>query len=430
MRNFSLSLSIIIIACSCSDNEPRFELHEKHPIESDSQFPRTTQDAINIAANASKWLYDEDCTSRSDIRSINPSEIKIMSTSAKSRSTGVDTLMYVVNYADSMGFALVPKNPAAPSVMAVTVAGHYDPNVPVENPPFNDYIKSVINYLSLLPIDSLAKPPIGGGLQPGCEKTVYDTTWIKHIPPRVKVRWSQRNPYGIECPNGIAGCSNTAVAMMMTYFEYPKTIELTYKPEQPVVNLDWKAMKKHRTSTKWGTFCACHPNQETIHLMIAQLCREIGHRSGTIYLEQSSGTYTSGTMEALKSLGYTSLSYHSCNKLSVANALDNQSMLLMEGDDKHGKGAHMWLCDGVKYYKLTAYRYITTDGGLTWKPDGGPLWTSEECYNFFHWGDTSGNYAGYYRDMYFQPIDKTSQEPSEYDFCIWPAFTKVTFNSH
>ena len=50
------------------------------------------------------------------------------------------------------------------------------------------------------------------------EKEDTVDTWIE---PKLTVSWGQTWHEGDYCPNGVSGCTNTALAQIMTYFEYP-----------------------------------------------------------------------------------------------------------------------------------------------------------------------------------------------------------------
>lgn len=150
----SLTIALLIEMNSCSSDEPVFsEKSEMDALQSTDVSPfRTINDAYEIALQATSMLddigVDKARSGKSrmlDFR--NP--VKII---RKPLSRGVgnvnDTLMYVVNYADSMGFAVVSAVKGTPELIAVTMSGSYDPANPGDNPGFNMYMENASQVLS------------------------------------------------------------------------------------------------------------------------------------------------------------------------------------------------------------------------------------------------------------------------------------------
>ena len=120
----------------------------------------------------------------------------------------------------------------------------YDPAIPTGNPGFDTYMQMAKVYVANTEvIEKEAKVTTTKSSQ-GIQmcKPVYDTVFFKKINPRISVRWGQKQRMGQYCPNGVCGCSNTAAAQIMSYFQYPSSINLTF--EERDVNstaLNWTA---------------------------------------------------------------------------------------------------------------------------------------------------------------------------------------------
>lgn len=400
MKNFSLFIVMAAFLASCTDSESMQEpsVHDSKSLEAALKPFRTPEDAVEVAMKAIDMLSDVSPESRGNIpRHIDSNTpLRIISSSSKSRS-GVsmrDTLMYVVNYADSMGFALVSAVPNTPELIAVTVSGVYNPDESCDNPGFNMYIEDITTFLSqqLLSFEPAIdpdKPPFKPVPQ---YKEVRDTTWFDKIDNRIRVYWGQSSPEGWECSNGIAGCSNTAVAMLMSYFEHPKRLTLTYKEDGSILNIDWAALKKHNAMGEtYKDVIESNCYSYGIHTSLAALCRELGKRSGSTYLttpKRETSTPINGTIKALRDLGYSVSDMQSYVAGQVADILGNSnSVLLMYGaDTANDAGAHLWVCDAVKRYKVHTTVYERNAFMLegVWK------YVEERDeyfqYNFYNWG--------------------------------------------
>lgn len=393
---------------------------------------------MEIATNAISMLEDaEEPLSRHTVRRVVDENkgLKIIRTSPKSRTEDGDALMYVVNYADSMGFAVVSANKNAPELIAVTEQGYYDPATPNDNSDFHYYMGCVADRLNEMTYSSSTPAPPAVNtvvpVKPAIQyKLVKDTTWYRRGGNRVAVKWGQQNPEGWKCPNQLCGCSNTAAAMAMTYFKYPEKVTMTYMDDDPIVEMNWDEICLH-TGKNYGYSCMC---SYAVHTRISQLCRELGHRSVSDYImptydengkqisPASTGTRVSATRNTLVSLGYSVTSVTNIGKYTLSSLLDKYgtAILLMYGTnsiEKTGDGAHVWICDGAMDYmvKSTMYSWQPPDDGKyyaipQWEVD----WVTEirTCYNHFNWG-WYGDGNGFFLDMNY---NVTTEGGDKYDF--------------
>ncbi len=388
---------------------------------------RSISEAEWIAIAEADRIFDsENASSRSSgKRTVNSRLTKTIYSSIGSRGSA-DPLMHVVNFDDEAGFVIVPANSSAPRSIVVAEAGSYDPDSSEENPGFDVYMDRAKDFLTTLSLnDFVIRPPY----QPGGEKTVVDTVVSGWVTPRVPVKWWQNGIFGRECENGIAGCTHTALGMMLTYFETPSSITLTYnngisnyKSKNKVIQLDWDVIGLHNIPYRRKPIvCVCEEDSVISHLTIAQLLRQLGEFTCAEYSESATKTYSDNydMIEILSMLGLkTTYWAYPISKNAVCEVLDKSSILYMRGYDFNSGVGHSWLCDGWKRYSITAYRYITNDGGITWVPDGGgPTWQKDEVYNHYCWGYNDGKKDGYYLDMDFY-LGKYHDEESNTDIPV------------
>lgn len=395
----TLFLTLLGILISCSNEDPYLANGSAKDCD-ESSCLRTTDEILDIATKAISMLDDNNsgASSRSgSVRVINPENRVIpFGSSVKSRND-LQPLMYVVNFSDDMGFAVVSANKNAPELIAVTEQGHYDVAEDDGNDAFTFYMNSVASVLDSLP-SIPSKPFEPSPFQPVVyQKIITDTIWRVNTKKRVNVNWGQHTPEGNYCPNHYCGCSNTAAAMAMSYFRYPESITLKYVSGSPVCTLDWEHLTTH-THTISASICN---DIYDSHSQLAHLCRELGYRSDSQYKVDGTGTTISNIKETLEGLGYN-VSKHSDPKLGdMALAIGTKSsVLLVRGSDSETDKGHMWVCDGAKFYDIKK-RYYETTSMTFYDPDGLEGWTFKEqtlrtySYNHFNWG-WYGSKNGYF----------------------------------
>ncbi len=396
-------IALGLIASSCNNDaveEPQPSVIAKNTITySPSAVNRTLDEAISIA-NEAKGMLNNSKSSRAGInREIDLTDGIKYVVSNVSRSNP-DTLLYILNYKDNAGFAVISTRRSTEALLAVTESGTYTSPEDCDNPGFNMFMDMATAYVANAPVEPV-KPPTTPGVDGPFEiqevKREEITLVNDTLPHRVEVEWVQSGIFGAYCKNGIAGCNNVAAGMAMSYFEYPSSISLTYMDTPQNMTLDWKNIKRHKKGIY--DFC-CQPNSP--HTTIGKLLRELGHRSGSNYNSaEATSTLPSKTRSALKKLGFKVgdiKKYYS--KCIWANIGDG--VIIISGyQNSDGDGGHTWLVDGYAYLKKQVIEYV--------RPISSPEWIETEnviteyMYNWFNWGmnNYDNTLNGYYSDGVF-----------------------------
>ena len=381
--NIAKLLVFMLVAtfASCSEEMDSVEYPEFT-----SSHLRSYSEAIEIAQRGISMLEGNSGT-RSENgtrRKIDMNGFKCV-TSKPTRSGDVDTLLYVVNFEDNQGYAIVSARRDVEGLLAVTESGTYDPLHKSENEGLNMFMDLASGYEfgPLIPI-------------PGPEPIV--SRYYKG--PYITVRWGQRWPEGYFCPNGVAGCANTAMAQILSYYEYPTGIALTY-PEADTTyqQLDWSSIKEHVYGQS-SLNCYSHINSicaadDDAHLALARLCRQLGFLSHTTYKEHadpdscSSGTNPNSIEYVLNLLGYGTHGFIPYSGIDARRILDNSHIVYMGGyanwnNDTIG---HAWVIDG--YCREDVIEPVGIDGSLEL--------TEHYYYNHINWG-WNGFDNGYFLD--------------------------------
>ncbi|MBD5235399.1 MAG: hypothetical protein HDS61_03145 [Barnesiella sp.] len=343
-----LLFSVFLYSCSNEDLVPIENGNE----ESQSVELRTESEAIDIAINALNEFYPIKSRSSRDLSQMNV----VMLKESLSRSTETNNPLYVVNFGNDSGYAIVSASKDVEPLLAITESGSIASIDKIDNPGLALFVESALK----LEKDTTAlvpKPGIGG-LEP---VDVWRNDTVFHVntkvEPRVEVNWGQTYPEGLLCPNGVCGCVATAGAQALSYFEDPKELTLTF-PERnaDLIQLDWKNMKTINSTPYYKP-------TGPYDLLLASLCREIGFSINAVYYNYGSvsinqtGAATSALRTYIRSILPNS-SYSVSEMISdnpKTNSVLGNGIIVIRGESE-GAG-HAWILDGYIYKQYTVYVY-------------------------------------------------------------------------
>lgn len=285
------------------------------------------------------------------------------------RSVSSNPLLYVVNFEDSLGFAIISNSPNTTPVIGISNSANFDPTEDIESDSFEYFLQNAENYVSISSTNDFG---IGDEpLQP----------IITACSPKINVLWGQRSPYGSHFQNGIAGCSNIATAQIMSYFKYPSSMQIQDGNTTYTLNLDWDEICLHKKNI---TDC-CEEDAISTHNTISTFIRQIGRDN----LSDDSGANATSTWDynALRSLiknNYRRSSTLPFSSIDYKNYLNNDYLIYMSGADYNGQG-HDWVMDGYKvlYTRLSVSPVLIS-----------------KTYCHYNWG-ANGKYNGYFLEGVF-----------------------------
>ena len=296
--------------------------------------------------------------------------------------------MYIFNYDDNRGFAIISANRNTDAIIAVVDSGQFNSEFDIEKTGYSLYMNLAKDYVEN------AKKSSSNSYSTYSQqwhKFVTDTIDHIHIAPKIKLKWGQSYIEGLFCPNGISGCSNTAVAMAMAYFRFPNTIPLTYpEADKPSISLDWDKINGHISRYVVDNAIGC-------------LCRQIGYLSGSTYNNGSTGTSIKKTKSTMEQLGYI-IGYGATPSPNfITSALNKNMLFLMAGFTDNNEG-HMWIVDGCEYFYIRKY-FATSNDNIFWKIIEEHYTTT--LYNHINWG-WDGSWNGYFNNNVFNTNDYIS----------------------
>ena len=411
-----MAFIVSLVCTSCQEEGITSE--EVSSEDSSIHMKRSYDEALAIAQESLSML-DDAKTRSGQKRTIDLSNTQyVLSNRTRSGQDTLDTLLYVFNFADDAGYAVISTNAAATGLLAITEAGNYNETELKKNGGLALFIEKAKVY-------SRGGHLIEPGLNPFVD--TLSSVLIEYVNPLIEVTWGQCFPEGLYCPNTIAGCTNTATAQIASYFEYPTQLQLDFaQADSSSVTLNWTAMKQH---IRGSSSCISHNNctaSVEAHKNIGRLCRQCAYYNMSSFYKDSlfiftssplphdyysytayisDGTYTrtaeSYTGTALLAFGYSVTSTIYYFPKCTQTYLDNGWPIIMCGLDNPDKG-HTWVADGYKYYEDTLLSYITPLPSII---------TQYRYYNHFNWGwDGSSN--GYFYDGVFNSSNAYTYDTS------------------
>lgn len=265
----------------------------------------------------------------------------------------LDTLMYVINFKENEGFALVAADRRTSPIFAIVENGcfSFDSLLNVENEMFLTFINNAI-FTELEDI-------INFKYNTNTRTIINGWNIRTYCAPILRTRWSQGgienpNSYGKYCPNKSTGCVAIATAQILSNF---KTIDY----------VQWKGENASgKSHIHWNQIisdCDSHNGELSPDLTpqsldeIAHLCRYLGNKMDADYNKNTHKTSIDGEkavdwfneygkLKASKFRSYEDnkiITALNENKLVLASGYSGKKSLL--GFTKY-TGGHVWVYDG------------------------------------------------------------------------------------
>ncbi len=392
----SLIISILaVMVAACSSEEPM-------PVTDNStqqgSIKVTVEEAIKIANQAAE-AFDAKSARGVSRRASSAAMVDVLG-AKNGRSGGIDTLLYMVNYDNKQGYAIVSASRACETLLGIVDEGEFNALEAAENPSYSYYLANAQNYVA-----STLGATFGGGKDPITPGFIEETRFVhEDYPVKVNVKWGQRYPEGYFCPNKISGCVQTAMAQIMSYLKLPTSISLTY-PERDVdvQVLDWENMTKHTQSVNTTAVSLINSHNsscaatEASHMAIARLCRELGYRNNASYYDNATGAFDYKALQTFRQLvtekEISNFTYLGTDYSTLFDAIKT-GIGYISGSDTNGAGGHAWVIDGGRRIG----KIVTVSGPGTIGIDGKEhpfVRDYTTHYYHFNWG-WNGTDNGYF----------------------------------
>lgn len=396
MNKHIIFLLLLLSFVSCNDTleVEHFTTDVQRLLSNENSYVRSYDEALKIAEQSISMLEDSSITRSISSRtiSLNDTKVCLRVSNSATRSDEQDTLIYVFNFADNRGFALVSASKNTEGLLAITEKGFFDPEKKPQNGGFNEFVENAKRYVEKSMADSFTRG--AASFDPQYRDSIVYSTIARG--PYLTVKWGQELPEGEFCSNGYAGCSNVAIAQILSYYAYPSSVSLTYPGrDKSTQTLNWELIKAHDTGHSLSN---CLISDTATHKAIGRFIRQIGELSYSNYDSLMTATNSIYQQSALSSLGYSS-STTSIYPSVVKSQLDYQKLILINGRDNIENYGHSWVIDGYRYVTSTCYRFIAVPGG--W--DLYSITTNTTNLYHFNWG-WYGECDGFFNSVAFYDV--------------------------
>lgn len=250
-------------------------------------------------------------------------------------------------------------------------------------------------------------------------KEVVETIADTICEPRCKVQWGQEYPEGIFCPNKISGCGVTASAQLLSYFELPKSIKLSYDAaDQDSINLNWAFIKRWVSSKSWYEYYNSNENSIQLQLSaeenLGRLCRQLGNLMGATYKSGATSTILDYNAYVIEQLCPTLNVSGKIFGIPKARKSLGNGIILMRGESysneadsisnnhSHCSG-HAWILDGFIYKFKRHHIYVRdSEGNYNYSPE--ESYVEDLDLQHINWG-WNGTCNGYFKIDVFNPSE-------------------------
>jgi len=332
------------------------------------------KEAMSQVEEAIAFLDKEHPSESKSIRAVNSVSIlrfgDVKSSIMKSKEYAAldisDTLAYVFNFGDSSGFAIISNDVRIESPLLAFAEKGSLVNGETDNPGLKLFLERLEGYM----LESIAKYGKAGeekamGIGDYFTRpTPLDTI----VRPLVPVKWGQAKPFNNNlaygnCPNTgngkyPAGCVATAVAQIMSYWEYP--------PNMGGIGYNWKRLNFFKDSSYFEAL----PTDDIIastakgfaRAMVADLFQRISTSININFYCKGSGAYPSTALAFLASKGFSTQNLKPYDLSTVRDGLLLKRPFMATGCPNEGK-CHTWVIDGLAKNSNNSY-YIHNNWGV------------------------------------------------------------------
>lgn len=225
-------VALVAGLAGCADDLPEMKQTEQDPTST------VGKSALDMALErADEFFAQIGATTRTPRRIATVNTIAGATTRCES-----DTLLFLVNYADNQGFALLGADPSINDIYAISPTGSLTYEDIDANPVLADFLYDVVSYV--------IKPPVTDSITGIAWKycryknIAVGGPWVS----AVASDWHQTSPYNFFCKdsNGQvvnAGCVSVALGKLLSFYEKPEGLDYNW-PYASITKFDfnWDAM--------------------------------------------------------------------------------------------------------------------------------------------------------------------------------------------
>ena len=398
---------VILLFEACNKEESVEYEQKKEPLTKDVNIRQVTNHQALLFNNIFEQSFDKvSLTKSKDI-----SSKRTLHNVQYIVSENSDTLMYILNYDNNMGYMILSADKADSPIIAISDSG----NIVLENinpdSPFKWWLnEKAIDIKEKIkqPFDSQNELSVWNDIDnDSCETTIevvneapknsikkYRSLYSsgrKDYYPIIGslLKWGQGTGYNYNAKYAGAyiGCPAVAIGMLCYFNLYPVKYNCQFMPAKLPDNYNMASY---------------------ISLMFRDIADNIPNYNWGKYPNASSGATPEDILQGLINIGYKNAKFNDFKLEDVYNEISNNRAVLLGGFDKYSRG-HIWFCDGYfeQIYKITKTkkRLFHSNEVTTWYEYEEQLymnwgWNGNENGWFVVDGNWSGNNYSYDKKMF------------------------------
>jgi hypothetical protein len=413
MKRYFYLLGCVFILFSCESTiDDNVIVEPQDQISESKKFVISQEDAI-VELNAVLSIIDSQKGNQGlrsgKQRTIKNVEILRTQVSLRSDIVGMDTLLYLVNFNDNEGFAVLAADSRIPeTVLAVIDQGNITPQDFVEGDyhPYNnsvDYIEGFNLYNKDADDYYVASEPPPYTMLVHYAQYGRDDNGLsggavinEYVAPMLTTVWHQNSPFNNQCPakgsgHAPAGCVPIALAQIVAYHEYPQNFSFNG------YSVNWTGVKNICNTTNYDGSGTPYDS-----ITVAQMVSFIGSWCNTLYTEDWSFAMPTSAEDFLEQI-YDNVDLDwGYEEDKIIDMLKKGNPVFISAVSGLVSG-HAWVIDG--YIGRSTAIYTTDDLGRR-------IVTIAPSPYLVHcnWGWKNGNANGYY----YSGIFNTKNGPDEF----------------
>lgn len=345
-------------------------------------------------------LIDGAATRANDrrVRKIEPVRYDKLAPATRSTVADVEDLLYIVEFEDGKGSAILGADKRVEGVFAVldegviTAEDFDNAATGVATDELNTYLAGLIADEA---IEQMSHDIIDPILPPDPEELrvtyiVRDTIADYYEYPRLRTHWSQKGIYNDKCLDDMdeecnAGPLTIAIAQFLMSI---------YGPDAQYITIGGETFDRYKLITE-------DPNE------VASYVYRVGVTLGNDYLHEDYNESFESAIQLLTNYGFTSV--YDDNIVTIGDIVEyvyNQKRpVIMQGTNTHrNNDVHYWLIDGISHLSYRTYFYTYEGNKLVDVEYMGQVSNSKVHANFGMAGKSNGFYSWSIFDV-SQPLD-------------------------
>lgn len=407
MKNFRIFVMMLaIVAVSCQQETAVEDNSE--PVNSENENAVSKEEALEALYSELDFLYGESTRSnRGAVKDIKTVQFDDMVCSTRSLDVEIDDVLYIVEFEDGKGSAILGADKRVEDVFAVlddgviSVEDFENAANGVEIDELNTYLAGLITEEVIEQISTASNfvpaPGIDNGLRYGYFE--YQTLVEEEEECYLLTKWDQRSPYNELCYNEagqkcVAGCVTIAAAQAILYsYPHPYDIILVDSLTNEATTFD-----KRLLNLKCDDIVLSAEEQEEVDAEVARYVFKLAQLLDINLQTGSSGGSTSNIAGVLSATGvYNDVNFVYLDSNDFLGSVRDQLYIRklpapFRGGQTNGGAGHSWVLDAYKYLKKNVY-LCTVEGGQLVRREYWGVEETRKVHCNFGW---SGMCDGYY----------------------------------